>query len=87
MSDTEEIKALLTQIRDEQRMHREEWTRAQAENQQLRLQTQMNLKKAKQMRLIMFIVIVVLLTACTLVPLLQWVVAFTSSGTLHVHTQ
>lgn len=68
-------------------MHREEWTRAQAENQQLRLQTQMNLKKAKQMRLIMFIVIVVLLTACTLVPLLQWVVAFTSSGTLHVHTQ
>lgn len=68
-------------------MHHEDWKRAYAEGKQLHLQAQENLKQAKQMRRMMYVSIVFLIAACTLVPFLQWVIGLFSSATLHVHTQ
>jgi hypothetical protein len=44
MSETDDIKALLTEMRDAQRMHHDEWKRAYTESQQFRLQAEKNLK-------------------------------------------
>ena len=87
MNDAEDIKALLTEIRNEQRMHHEEWKRAQVESQQLRLQAEKNRKAARRQALMLTIFIVILVGGYILMPVLRAILAFISGGTLHVHTQ
>jgi hypothetical protein len=75
MNEMEEIKALLTEIRDQQRAHHEEWKRAYAEGQQLREQAAARLKQAKNWRLI-WLIVLVLLAASIVVPIIQWAVSW-----------
>jgi hypothetical protein len=75
MNEIEEIKALLTEIRDQQRAHHDEWKRAYAEGQQLREQAAGRLKQAGRSRLILLIILVVL-AASIVLPLIQWAVSW-----------
>jgi hypothetical protein len=74
MDEMEEVKALLAEIRDQQRTHHEEWKRAYAEGQQFREQAAARLKQAKSWRLTSFIVLIVL-AASIVVPIIQWAVS------------
>ncbi len=71
MNETEEIKVLLTEIRDAQRAHHEEWKRAHTENQQVRDQAVVRLKQARRSQMILWIVLAVL-AASILLPLIAW---------------
>jgi hypothetical protein len=75
MNETEEIIALLTEIRDSQRAHHEEWRRAYAEGQQLRGKAAAQLKQAKTFRLIA-LVILILVAASIVVPIIQWAISW-----------
>jgi len=87
MNDEEDIKALLTEIRDEQRMHHDEWKRAQVETRQLRLQAEKNRKAAMRQALMLTIFVGILVGGYILMPVLRAILAFISGSILHVHTQ
>lgn len=75
MNEMEEIKALLTEIRDQQRAHHEEWKRAYAEGQQLRQQAAARIKQIKNWRL-MCMIVLALVAASVVVPIIQWAVSW-----------
>ena len=75
MGDTEEIKALLKEIRDGQREHYQEWKRAYAESQQLREQAEVRFKQARRSQVIWWVILAVV-AASIVLPIIQWAISW-----------
>jgi Flp pilus assembly protein TadB len=76
MSDIEEIKALLVEIRDAQREHREEWKRAYALSRQEQEQAQARAKQARRNIVVIACVLVALYAITIVLPTIQWVISW-----------